>query len=479
MAGNEREPQRPPIPGSERIQRQPPASAGAPRSEPPVVLPGDAIQGNPRPGNARSPQPAKQASGIGWVLPVVIGVVVVVPMCCGLGGLGLWLAVMVPPRAHYTHVSGRIGQADDEMVIVGPDIIDRAPPEKRRPPPRREDLIDPPPPPKVEPAQAAFKEVAFTGFVWGMDLSPDGTHLATATRQRISIWNVATGKEIASTGCSELFPQVRFSADGKSLVTPKGLKALILDVATCDEKRSFEMQGSGSINSAALAPDGKSLAASAGGEVFVWDVATGARKSLVNWRQSNVLRVRYSPDGKRLHVQGYSTGNGGGMDGINKLLDATTGNVVGTFDSGVTGRWVRILAPDFNHFAEQSMGDKEVKLGMFQPRKNLPSIAGQAIVTQFDFAPDSNLLAIGYIDGMVKLWDCADNRERKSFRAIERVENGNIPILGGDDAMFDHYRDNPEAVRGVLFSGNGTLLGIRTRTSIRFWETAPLLDGAR
>jgi RNA polymerase sigma factor (sigma-70 family) len=193
---------------------------------------------------------------------------------------------------------------------------------------------------------------------WEMDngsrvcFSPDGTTLASVSRQVIRLWEVATGREIrprtgghhAEIGDAAFTPDgrsivtvghdrdirfwdpdtgreirqlersdasldfVAFSADGKTMATGHGSQPTRLwDVASGRELRRLTLPGKSDdqfVSCADLSPDGKTLATSAGDGVILWDTATGqwragvAKSPLATRITKLVKALRFAPDGE-------------------------------------------------------------------------------------------------------------------------------------------------------------------------------------
>jgi WD40 repeat protein len=138
--------------------------------------------------------------------------------------------------------------------------------------------------------------LAYTTF------SPDGRLLASIGRQEgsgaVSVWDVATGKELQRPKHTSWGICAAFSPDSR-LLAAGGMRDLILwDVATGNEVRRMR---TGRVYSAAFSPDGKTVAAATqAGEITQWEVATGRLLPASAHPIANVTNLRFTDDGKRL-----------------------------------------------------------------------------------------------------------------------------------------------------------------------------------
>jgi WD40 repeat protein len=138
--------------------------------------------------------------------------------------------------------------------------------------------------------------------------APDGKTLATATGDRVFLWEVATGKEQARLeGKIGWSVGLAFTPDGKALVSASAdTRAHIWDI----EKRKLRFSLGRPLDvagaSLALSPDGRTAAVGTHySKIHFWDVATG--KELFSEFQGPDSRIRcltYSPDGRLLACGG-------------------------------------------------------------------------------------------------------------------------------------------------------------------------------
>lgn len=130
-------------------------------------------------------------------------------------------------------------------------------------------------------------------------LSQNGAIIATMTRQVVRLWDTATGERLTDWRArSSLTGNCVFSPDGRRI-----LASSIEGVAVYDVKSERELATwkSGFSTRCALTPDGSVLAScQLGGGIELWDTASG--KSIRRWQahESVLGDVAFSADGKRL-----------------------------------------------------------------------------------------------------------------------------------------------------------------------------------
>ncbi len=206
-----------------------------------------------------------------------------------------------------------------------------------------------------------FELTGFSGPVYSLDWSPDGTALASAAYGMIMIWDPITGQvEAVVRGHQSFVWGVAWSPDGRLLATASSDRTVKLwrppgyqEVASLD---------TGSAMCVAWSPDGQRLAVGTRvGSVSIWDVPSRTIDRQLSG-SSLVISADWSGDGLTLAT--------GDLAGTIALWDPDTG---------------RLLA-------------------------RLDPVAHRSDTNGLTWSPDDTLLATAHQDGGVWLWD-AHTRE--------------------------------------------------------------------
>ncbi len=219
----------------------------------------------------------------------------------------------------------------------------------------------------------AVKESDGHDYAW---LSRDGHRLATATPDgHHTVWDAATGREVASFRGPSRSVGLVFAPDGHRLATGHRDGTLRLwDAETGRELLSLKGHAS-FIGPVAFSPDGNRLA-SAGGDrtVKLWDAETGRGLFTLRGHTGSVLGVAFSPDGRRLASAGD--------DRTVKLWDTATGQLLSLLEGRGAGLAFVEFSPDGRRLAACAQRDGSVKVWEADiPPEDLERRAAESIVS--------------------------------------------------------------------------------------------------
>jgi WD40 repeat protein len=240
----------------------------------------------------------------------------------------------------------------------------------------------------------------------------------------------------------------------------------------------------------AFRPDGKRLAGADGVEVRVWDAQIDHKTfALQRAGTSDVARIAFSPDGKRLAIGRMASGN---RPGEVKLWDARTGQVLLTI-KGAGG--LPVFSPDGKHLATGIPGQPggrggfpgqpggPVVTNVWDPQAGQKPFSLKGASRGVAFSPDGKrLVSVG------KVGDAQIGQELFIFQHGGRsgafIPDGRgLASAGGQEFELWDTQTGEELLSfkgagdSLAFSPDGhRLAGVGSGGTVEIWDAAPLSE---
>jgi WD40 repeat protein len=380
---------------------------------------------------------------------------------------------------------------------------------------------------RMEPARADRNTPgAFEALHWvtesdqSIAFSPDGKKIACGTGERlISLWDVATGKEIRSLAHSGgQVGTVIFSPDGKELISAGADKALrIWDVATGKEVHQLQ-PGDGSIIGVAISPDGKRVLTISGdgaiklwppgnrklkigddGSIRIWDTDTG--KKAKPRKQSSISdadrkkleeleQIRTDPDARRIQEENE-------IENARARLRATIARQLYANQIHLAQQaWEQSKLKDAQDSLNKCPADdrgwewhylKRVAAG----EKSELQATTDAALNGIAFSPDNRMIALAGADGNVRIVYSSSPGKGMEIEAsaynlhgVAFSPDGKLLATASTDntaRLWDSKTGKPvfeplkpgSEVLGIAFSSDGKLLATGGADGhVRLWDVA-------
>ncbi len=240
---------------------------------------------------------------------------------------------------------------------------------------------------------------AHTDCITGLAFSPDGQALASASYDGIvSLWEANTGHHTRSFNRSTLIEGVVFSSDGRTLIIAERADwdsdgALVwLRVSDGGVRQTRTSVYTGAIDNLTISPDGQTLGAGAWRNLYFWEAASGDPLRTISHGHESTI-VAWGTDNQKV---ASATSQ---FTGVIDVWDLSTGSHVRTIHSTNS---VFLLGREFPLLMSQTSACISVDLGL---RDRFNCILDTNLdIRSFDTSPDGQHIALGYVDGNVRIW---------------------------------------------------------------------------
>lgn len=253
----------------------------------------------------------------------------------------------------------------------------------------------------------------FSGRVVALAFSPDNRIIASATEDStIDLWNVYTGKRIAGFMNHHGSPIVtlRFSPDGNTLAGGSFKEIRLWDLTFGARPHVRVLRGHRDmVTTLAFSPDNKMLAsASFYDTILLWDLEKTQLRYRLTADTDPVLALAFSSDSRTLASGGYWNSE---ADSTIQVWNTRTGQGLTTFENRHTAPVFALAFPKVNRDTFASAGwDNTIRIwdihtgelqAIFEAATAAPVLALTFLTDRQDV--NSNTLASASLDGTIQL----------------------------------------------------------------------------
>jgi len=280
-----------------------------------------------------------------------------------------------------------------------------------------------------------------------VDISPDGSHIATGTREgKVTIWDATTGKSLLNFQAHpHLVADLRFSPDGRVLATAGGkywtvasemvpCQIFLWDTQTGRRLKAFSGH-QGPLGGIAFSADGRYLVS--GGDdqlVIVWDLKSGRSLHILRGHSTEVSAIAISPDGKHLLS--------GDEAGLIVEWDLQTGRKL----RNLTEHSGHIYFIGFSADGQQMLtgaGDRMAILWDVNSGRAIRRFACDDHVTFVRLSDDGARLLTGLYDATATVWDVASGSK---LAKVELLADASQWVVVTPEGLFDGSQQGRQRV---------------------------------
>ena len=271
-------------------------------------------------------------------------------------------------------------------------------------------------------------------------VSPDGRVLASGNKAGfVQLWETKTGRLLAKLPSHRSrWSSSHFDPSGRLLATAssEGLVRL-WDLRTGSLIDSFDGHHATTRHSVSFSPDGHTMASTGlNGAIQIREIPTCRLLTSIPAEGSELLSVRFSPDGERL-AAAY-------RDERIRLFSAD-GELTGDLDLDVCP-WTSEFSPDSLKLAVACWGDGQIQIwDLLTNTLELRLTEPKAVVWETAYMPGNpDILASCSADGTVRLWDLREERNLLTLAPFSGLDALSVSFTpdgktlvasGGDGAL--------------------------------------------